>query len=241
MTHHQKPRALQQLDESLVSNTAPFTGLRREHIRNILDQASLRRLQPGATLFEEGDTADTFYLLLDGVVRLMRITAQGEQVVIHHIMPGKLFGIAPALESRSFSMTAKAASEGLALSWPRQIWADFAEANPQFEGVTRATVAERVTEMTDKIIELATQPVERRIALALMRLTKQAGRVTAQGTEIDFPVTRQDLSELTGTTMHSVSRYMSAWQRAGIVHSTRRRVVVVKPSDLEEVATKRAA
>lgn len=237
MGHLEPRRPLSSLDESLVASMAPFSGLDRPKIRELLDQATVRRIIPGETLFEEADAANTFYLLLDGFMRLMRITSGGEQVVVHHVAPGKLFGIAKAVERTAYSVTARAASEGIVLSWPVEAWSQFAHDNPLFEMVMRQTVGERMVEMKDKIVEMATQPVEQRIAMALLRLSQQAGKTTSAGTEIDFPVTRQDLSEMTGTTMHSVSRYMSAWQKAGIVISKRRKVVVAEPSALRGVAT----
>ena len=65
--------------------------------------------------------------------------------------------------------------------------------------------------------ELATQAVEQRVAAALLRMANQSGRKTAEGIEIAFPVTRADIAEMTGTTLHTVSRLLAAWERDGIV------------------------
>ena len=79
---------------------------------------------------------------------------------------------------------------------------------------------------------MATHQVDRRIAHAILRLLEQAGKETEDGVAIDFPLTRQDISEMTGTTLHSVSRCLSKWQRDGLVRSERRRVVVRQPESL---------
>jgi len=84
----------------------------------------------------------------------------------------------------------------------------------------------------DRIIEMATQQVEQRISNVLLRLVNQSGRKTAIGVETDFPITRQDLSEMSGTTLHTVSRMLSAWERAGIVQSERKKITVVQPHQL---------
>ena len=75
-----------------------------------------------------------------------------------------------------------------------------------------------------------------RIARALGKLVVRAGKPVKGGTEIAFPLTRQDLSELAGTTMHSVSRCLSAWERDGIVLSKRRKVIVLHPHRLQKIA-----
>jgi CRP/FNR family transcriptional regulator, nitrogen oxide reductase regulator len=95
--------------------------------------------------------------------------------------------------------------------------------------------------MNERIIEMATQQVEQRIAHAVLRLINQSGRKTDDGIEIAFPITRQDLSEMTGTTLHTVSRLLSAWEKAGFVKSERRKIVVTKPHQLVLISAGRAA
>ena len=80
--------------------------------------------------------------------------------------------------------------------------------------------------------ELATQAVEQRVAGALLRLANQSGRKVPEGIEIAFPITRGDIAEMTGTTLHTVSRLLAAWERDGIVASTRRHIVVTQPHRL---------
>ena len=162
----------------------------------------------------------------------MRSTSEGEHVVALHASPGQMFGIAKAFDNATYTATARAASEGLALSWPSELWDEFVQDYPGFRRATRRAVGARVKEMQDKIVEMATLQVEKRIAHAILRLMKQAGKPTEDGIEIGFPITRQDISEMTGTTLHSVSRYMSKWQKSGIVSNARRRVVVRRPEDL---------
>lgn len=86
------------------------------------------------------------------------------------------------------------------------------------------------------LAQRAPKRVERRIADALGRLVVQAGRRTPDGIEIDFPITRQDLAEMTGTTLHTVSRTLSEWEAAGLVSSGRQKVVIMRPHALVAIA-----
>ncbi len=81
-----------------------------------------------------------------------------------------------------------------------------------------------------------TDLMERRVAHALLRLVRQAGRWVETGVEIDFPLSRQDVAEMTGTTLHTVSRTLSAWESQGIVESGRQQVVICKPHALVAIA-----
>lgn len=229
-------KILPRLDESLLTHLPPFSKLERRQIRVILDQASSRRYDEGVHIFEEGEAAERFFMLLDGYVRVVRVTQTGEQVTALHIPSGQLLRIAKAIGRKSYPATAVTATESIALSWPTRLWDTFVEDYEGFATETYKTVGHRVGEMNTRIVELATQQVEQRVANALLRLINQTGRKVDDGIEIDFPITRQDLSELTATTLHTVSRLLSAWEKQGIVESKRKRIKVCDPHALVELA-----
>jgi CRP-like cAMP-binding protein len=97
-------------------------------------------------------------------------------------------------------------------------------------------VAERLYELQIRYRQLATEKVERRIARALVRLAEQAGRKVEAGVLIDLPLTRDDLGQMTGTTLYTVSRVVSQWEQQGILEVGRRRVVIRNPHALMAVA-----
>lgn len=223
---------MQNLDESLLTGLPPFRMLERADIRDILDQATSRRHDAGTAVFHEGAPADRFFLLLDGYLRVVKTTPAGEQIIALHIAPGQLFGIAPALLRDTYPATAMTASESLTLSWPVRLWDGFVDRYPGFSTEVSRTLGTRLGEMQARIAELATQAVEQRVAAALLRMIGQSGRKVEDGIEIAFPVTRQNVADMAGTTLHTVSRLMSAWERDGLVRSGRRHIVVTAPHRL---------
>jgi CRP-like cAMP-binding protein len=220
------------LDASLLTGLAPFAQLDIDQIREILDLAQAKRFDAGVPVFSEGEAAERFFLLLDGHIRVIRITPDGEQIIALHIPAGQLFGIAPALGHERYPATALTAVECLVLSWPASLWHEFVARYDGFGTESGKLVGRRMSEMQDRIVEMATLQVEQRIANALLRLVRQSGKKTAEGIEIAFPITRQDLSEMTGSTLHTVSRMLSQWERQGIVKSARKRIIVTDPHRL---------
>jgi CRP-like cAMP-binding protein len=97
-------------------------------------------------------------------------------------------------------------------------------------------IAERLHDLQRRYRQLMTERVERRVARALLRLVRDAGRRLATGVEIDFPVSRQDIAEMTGTTLYTVSRLMSSWEERGILGGGRQRIVLLKPHALVAIA-----
>ena len=83
-----------------------------------------------------------------------------------------------------------------------------------------------------RVVEMSTQQVEQRVAHALLRLAKQSGRKVEHGVEIDFPISRQDIAQMTGTTLHTVSRILSGWESRGLIEGGRQRIVLREPHKL---------
>ncbi|HZD88805.1 MAG TPA: Crp/Fnr family transcriptional regulator, partial [Pseudolabrys sp.] len=108
--------------------------------------------------------------------------------------------------------------------------------HPALAGNTLQAVGARLQDSHTRVIEMSTEQVERRVAHALLRLVQQAGRKVEQGVAIDFPISRQDIAEMTGTTLHTVSRILSAWEDQGLVEGGRQRIVVRDPHKLFTLA-----
>jgi CRP-like cAMP-binding protein len=90
--------------------------------------------------------------------------------------------------------------------------------------------------MNARVMELATQHVEQRVACVLLRLARQHGRQTEAGIEIAFPITRRIISDMTGSTLHTVSRLLSTWERGNILVSERPHIRVIDPDRLEALS-----
>lgn len=223
---------MKKLDDSLLTNLPPFRSLTRPQIREILDAAQTARYDAGQTVFAEGTPVERFFLLLDGHVRVQRTSAEGDQIILLHIAPGQLFGIGAALGHKAYPATAVAADDCVVLFWPNRLWPEFITRYEGFATQTYATVGGRLNDMHAVIVEMATKQVEQRIASALLRLITQMGRKVDTGIEIEFPITRQNISDMTGSTLHTVSRLLSAWEKEGIVASERKKIVVTAPHQL---------
>jgi CRP-like cAMP-binding protein len=227
------------LDRSLVSGTPAFAGLSGEDVDAVLAQARSSRFPRDTEVFAQDGEAGQFFLLLSGHIRVVRTTPDGEQVIARYINEGELFGIAVAMGRTTYPASAVAAVDCVVLTWPNSAWPDLQSRFPGFGANAYRTIGARLQETQSRVVEMSTRQVEQRIASAVMRLVQQSGRKTPEGVEIDFPITRQDIAEMTGSTLHTVSRLMSAWEEEGIVRSSRQKVTVTDPHALMLVAENR--
>lgn len=215
----------------------PFRDLDPSVLAELARHATERRLAAREAMFEQGEAADRFFLLIEGRVKVTIITPEGKQVLVRLVFPGDFCGLALALARPDYPASAWAIADSRAAAWPTSYWPALLEAHPELAFGLTQMLGSHVAEVHSRIAELATVEVERRVASAVLRLAGRAGvPVEGGGVRIDFPITRQDLAELTGTTLHSVSRIVSAWGSRGIVGGGRARLTVRDLATLERIA-----
>lgn len=220
------------INRASVQGIALFEGLQPDEVDNVLRTATSRRYAAGDRVFEQGETARQFFILLHGRLRVTQVTSEGQQIAIRMVNPGDLFGIAKALCRLDYPGTATAVSDSVALAWPMSAWDEFIERHPALALGAMQTIGSRLLEAQQRLRELSTEEVERRVAHAVLRLANQSGKREEMGVRIDFPISKQDIAEMTGTTLHTVSRILSAWEAAGLVESGRQKLLIRDPHGL---------
>lgn len=220
------------LHRSLVASVPLFANIPKGEQDEILTLATSHHFAAGTPVFEQGGAAKHFYVLLSGRLRVTQVDRNGEQTVIRMVNPGDLFGIARALQRVDYPGTATAVIDSIALQWPMETWDSLIEQHPRLSVNAMQTVGQRLQEAHTRLRELSTEEVERRVAHAVLRLANQGGREEPDGIRIDFPISKQDIAEMTGTTLHTVSRVLSAWERAGLVRGGRQKLLIREPHRL---------
>lgn len=229
------------IDRSVVGALPLFERMAAAELDAVLERATSRRYAAGTTVFEQGDAAQHFFVLLHGRLRVTQVTPAGQQVVIRMVNPGDLFGIARALRRPDYPGTARAVAESLALCWPMEAWDGLLAAHPALAVNAMQTMGGRLIEAQTRLRELATEEVERRVAHTVLRLGNQSGVRQTDGIRIDFPISKQNIAELAGTTLHTVSRVLSAWEAAGLVTGGRQKLVLRDPHGLLLIADGKVA
>ena len=221
---------------SLRTGVPFFKGLPEEALERALALARRGKCARGETLFEQGAAPEAFHLILSGRLKVSQTTPEGQHVIIRYLGPREVAGCVAVCGGVPYPATAEAVEDTWLLSWTRPRIAELSERHPEVAMAAMRVMGGRMTELQARLREMQTEQVERRIAHTLGRLVVQSGRRTPEGIEIDFPITRQDLAEMTGTTLHTVSRTLSKWETAGIVAGGRQKVVILQPHALVSIA-----
>lgn len=224
-----------QADLNILAGTEIFRSLPMEAVDEARRAAVRKRIAKRKVLYHQGDEVESFYVVIVGRLRAIQTAPDGTQIALRYLGPGELAGYAALAGITTYPGTVTAVEDTHLFAWSthaiRQLMAKYAQI--AMNAVT--VIATRYQETQTRLRELSTETVERRIAYTLTRLAKQAGRRTAQGIEICFPLSRQDFAELAGTTLHTVSRTLSAWEKDGILSSEHRYIVIHRPDALEQM------
>ena len=213
-----------------------FQGVSPDVLGRIVGSTHCTHLEAGEFFFAEGDLAKAFFVLTSGRVKLTQLAAEGHQVVLGVIGSGEAFGGVGAFGDPTYPVSAEAIESSTALTWTSATMRQLFEREPTITFNALHFVAARLHDLQRRHRQLMTERVERRVARALLRLVHDAGRRVEAGMEISFPVSRQDIAEMTGTTLFTVSRLLSAWEAQGIVRSGRQHIVLTKPHALVAIA-----
>jgi CRP-like cAMP-binding protein len=220
----------------LLARVELFSGLPPEALRDVAESARVRAEQAGWTLFREGEPATSFFVVQQGTVKLTQLTPEGYQVVLRLIGAGGACGGAAAFGVGAYPVTAEAVTEVSVFEWPGTTILGLMERYPRLAINAARFVAARLHELQVQYRQLATEKVERRVARALIRLVQQAGTRVDTGVLIDLPLSRDDIAQMTGTTLYTVSRIVSRWEADGLLEAGRQRIVIRKPHALMAIA-----
>jgi len=214
------------------SSTKVFTDLPQDGLFDVAKRFKKREYKRGDILFLEGAPARTYFVVGEGQVKVFQTSVEGFEVILHILGPGELVGAFPTLGKGTYPAGAQALTDLVAYSISSQAFDSILKDYPVV-AINLLRFATRVLQAShEKLREMATERVEQRIARTLARLANQIGRQTEVGILIDAPLTRQDLAEMTGTTVFTVSRTLKSWEREGILEVGREKVTITDPHRL---------
>ena len=226
----------QQDDVDFLGHTQLFGGLAPAALWAVAAVATPRLVRAGQAVFLQGGEPTHLHLMAKGWVKIGQVTGNGAPLTIRVMEPGDVPGCVAVFRRIPYPATATAIVDSRLLAWSWARASELLERHPRIAANAVEVVGIHTEEMLHRMQEFATGAVEHRIARTLLRLSAQAGRRVGAGVEIDFPLSRQDIAEMVGSTLYTVSRTLREWERQGLIVSGRQRVVVRDPARLGEIS-----
>jgi CRP/FNR family transcriptional regulator, nitrogen oxide reductase regulator len=219
-----------------LNKSEVFKGLTREQYADLIKRGRSIKLRPKSILFHQGDPAKNCFLVSRGRLKLTKLNEQGREVILRYIGAGELTAAATVLKNWSYPVTAESIEETDVTGWDKPTMTQLMHQYPDIAINLLGIILERLDDVQHRYLEVCTERVDQRIARSLLRLMQRAGSKTRDGIQIDISLSRQNIADYSGTTLYTVSRTLSAWEKNGWIKSGREQVIIPDPHALVQFA-----
>jgi CRP/FNR family transcriptional regulator, nitrogen oxide reductase regulator len=222
--------------EELLRRTPIFSRLSPADRKVVAEVARVQHYAKGETIFEQETPSDALYQIISGRVKIFKMMPNGKDLILEVFGPGDPLGAVAVYMERPFPASAAALEDTTCVIVPRPAFFRLLESNPSLVRGLLLGLTTRLVELTNRLGELTGGRIEGRFARLFLKLAKEMGRQDRGGTFIPLALSRQELADLSGTTIETCIRIMSRWGKDGIVHTEKDGFVILDRRQLERVA-----
>jgi CRP/FNR family transcriptional regulator, nitrogen oxide reductase regulator len=215
-----------------INNSVLFNGLAGDQIAELIKIGSHKHLPPQSILFHQADPAVTCFMVIRGRLKLTKLNDQGQEVIIRYIDVGEVAAAVAVLKNSKYPVTAQSIEKTEVIGWDKPTMIRSMRQYPDIAINLLGILLARLDEVQDRYLELCTEQADRRIARSLLRFMQRAGIKTEEGIHIDIPLSRQTIAEFCGTTLFTVSRTLSTWEKNGWIKSSHKKILITNPHAL---------
>ena len=218
-----------------------FSGLDDGHLEEVAAIVARRSFAKGETLFAEGDTANGFYLLAAGSMKLCKVSPVGKEKVLHFVHPGETFAEAAFFGDGRYPAEARALEKGEALFFPREAFMGLLERNPRFSLNLVVSLSLLLRRFARQIEELSFAEVPSRLAIYLIELAERKSTTFQGKTYLDLDMKKGELASRLGTVSETLSRTFRKLKEEGILDVEGSRVLIHSMDRLHGLAGRQPA
>lgn len=205
--------------EQVLSQIPMFSGLAAEDRQRLARVGRVRLYVRGQAIFHAGDPADCFHSLVRGRVKIVRTQPSGKEVILAILGAGDPVGAVAVYRGMPFPANAEALEDTVVVSIPRPDFYELLDRTPSLVRGLLLGMTQRLIELTARLSSLGSGRVEQRLARLFLRLAEDTGRPQQDGVLVPLRLSRQELADLTGTTIETCIRTMSRWNKDDIVRT----------------------
>lgn len=217
-----------------LQHYALFSNISPRERQEIVSVARYQELSRGKTIYLEGDPAQQVVMLTSGSAKVVQYGKDGTEVIVRLCGPGELVGTLGLCPKGRHCATARALQPSEALIWDVGVFDFLSNRFPVLRFNTALILVKQLRDIEDRFREIATCRVAARLSRQIVRLMGQVGH--RDNGLVEISISREELAQLIGTTLFTVSRLLSDWDKRGIVVARRNAVLVRDFNSLEGLA-----
>ncbi len=227
------PPALTDRDEGLIARTPLLAGLGAAARTQVLERARVTSLKRGDTLFVQNDPAEALFLILAGWIKVFRLSADGDEAVLHVFRQGETFAEPAVFGLGRYPASAEAATDARLLAIPGPVVTDQLMTRPEAALTVIGLVSQRMHALVAETERRQLLSTPRRLAAFLLELIEANPPPTSPVT-IQLPYDKALIAARLGMTPESFSRAVAKLRPHGI-ESRGQDVRIAAPRTLADV------
>ena len=199
-----------------LNKLEPFNLLSEEVCREIARSSTLKKFSAKETIFFEGSSGESGYLVYSGRVAMVKSSGCGREMIVELLPAGEAFGIIVFIHDRPYPLTARAQNNCEILLIPKSIITKIAQNNPEISNSILKIVSSRLASSHNVSRSIAHDRVEVRIAATLCAIISRL----STGTDDPIDIGRQEIADIVGTTIETASRVCKQLEKDKILDLT---------------------
>ncbi len=204
-----------------------FEGLQRKQVLELFRDSKMKATKHRETLYQIGQEARSFSLVLRGAYKLVRSTSKGEDVIMHFSSPGDVLAALIMSQPKPvYPVTAVSMGPSLVLEIPRKTYTDCWGQNAQVVSKIQSLLFGRMSLLQEQKL-LNKGPLSQKVAFLLLQLLEKYS--SQSETILPIPLTRKEIADSLGSTVESIIRIMSDWSHQGIITTEDHHIEILQP------------
>lgn len=210
-----------------------FEHLTPEQNEKLLSHRVKRQLKAGQTLFDEGQPADYFYQLENGMISLFRFSPEGEEKLFQQLVSGEMLAESAVLmEPAVYPVNAKVVQDTIVWCYPRSTLKTLCKENSEFAMQLLSALANRLHQAVNRIDQLTLKNAGQRLAAYLIEQKK-----IQQGDWLTLPVNHAQLARQLNIAPETLSRLFKKLKQAEVISINKQTVVLIDISSMCEIVS----
>jgi CRP-like cAMP-binding protein len=204
--------------------------------RLVVERAVPRSLPAATRLCVAGDPTPRILLLIEGIVKLIATSPDGNETILALATPGDLLGDVAVLDGLGQPLDAVAVTDCEVLAIDAERFVTALSHNPNATLALAESLAARLRWMSCTAAERSTFPVPARLAARLLDLADTVGKIESGAVSLDVPLDQSDIARLAGMCRETACRTLRRFKNAGVVdYDRKKRLRILRPDILERV------
>lgn len=220
---------------SILKSIPLFSPLDEISLKNISSALSERDFKRNEYIFYENEPANAFGIVIKGRVKIVKHSLEGKEVIIRIIPEKQIFGEVAMFDNLPYPASAIAMEDSKILMFEKATFLAVIKKEPSIAWEIIMDLSRKLRDASQALKEVASERVERRIASLLLRLGEYYGEKKGSAIELKFPITRQEIADMCGTTVETAIRIMSRFTKEGIIETEKGTIKILTPETLTRI------